>query len=709
MLIRSDHQSHSLIEELRRENERQRRAIEAGGLGIWEWDIFEDRVTWSDGIYALHGLSKGEFGGRVADFAALVHPDDLADVQRSLDTSLASGDVYTAEFRICRPDGSIRWMATRAEVVRAEDGRARRVVGTSFDVTDRVTALAAERESRAAAERARKHLELLVSAGTVLSQSLEPEATLRDIASILVPEIADWCRIDLMDKSGVMQRALTYHSDPEKTRVASELVQRLHASPETKGSMAWVARHGEAHLAEFARTEDFDRQRDRDLLTFADAIGLRRLYVVPLIARGRTLGALGALQAESDRPFTESDRALINELAQRAALAIDNARLFADAEAALQEAETANRAKDEFLAMLGHELRNPLAPIVTALHVMTRRGEAGSGEERRIIERQVAHLSRLVDDLLDVSRITKGKIQLERGLVNIKAVVARAIELTQPALDRRSRPIEQHLPEEPVFVAGDSTRLVQVLCNLLTNAVKFTPRDGRLALRVSLEGSDVVIAVEDSGKGIAAELLPRVFDLFVQGGQPLDRRAGGLGLGLSIVKTLVQMHGGTVLAQSDGPGRGSTFVVRLPAFLGASEAISDAPVPEVERRSTGRILIVDDNADAAATLELLLGSEGYEVRTAADANGALSLLDEFIPQVAILDIGLPNMDGYELANRLRQDPRLGTLRIAALTGYGTDRDRERALASSFDEHLVKPIAPARLLEVIDRLVTVPPA
>ena len=508
-----------------------------------------------------------------------------------------------------------------------------------------------------------------------------------------------------MDGAGVMRRALTYHSDPERARFGAELVSKLKAHPETQGSMAWVARHSQPHLALFDRRADFDPVRDHDLLAFADAINLRTLYVVPLIARGRTIGALGALQAESGRPITEADRSLIGEIAQRAALAIDNARLFAEAEAALKEAETANRVKDEFLAMLGHELRNPLAPIVTALHVMNLRADNASLEERRIIERQVAHLSRLVDDLLDVSRITKGKIQLERGLVNMKAVVARAIELTQPALDRLSQPLVQQLPHEPVFVGGDSVRLVQVLCNLLTNAAKFTPRDGRITIRLTVEDGDAVVAVQDSGKGISPELLPRIFNLFVQGEQPIDRRAGGLGLGLAIVKTLVQMHRGAVTAQSGGLGQGATFIVRLPTVAGASTAVSDSPVPEPRRQVNGRVLIVDDNADAAQTLDLLLGAAGYDVRTAMDAEHAFQVLRDFVPDVAVLDIGLPRMDGYELAKCLREDVRFEGMRLVALTGYGRDRDRERALSSHFDEHLVKPIAPARLLEVIESLVS----
>jgi PAS domain S-box-containing protein len=689
---------------LHEDDERLRLAIDAGQLGIWDWDIVHNRVIWSDRVYELHGVPPGEFGGRVEDFAALVHPEDAPAVQAAIEAALASGSAYTAEFRVPWRDGSVRWLSTRASVVRDASGRPLRMVGSTYDVTERVELLAAERRSRAAAEQARRRLDLLARAGEVLSGSLEADATLQAIASILVPEVADWCRIDLMDANGVMHRALTFHSDPDKSRYGAELAARLRASPETRGSMAWVAAHGQPHHARFDPPLEHDPTRDRDLLTFAEAIGMRSYYIVPLLARGKTIGALGALQAESGREITEDDKTLIGELAQRAALAIDNARLFADAQAAVRQAEAANRSKDEFLAMLGHELRNPLAPIVTALHVMKRRGDQAGSDERRIIERQVAHLSRLVDDLLDVSRIAQGKIQLERGLVNVKAVVARALELTQPVLDRRPRPLDLDLPADAVFVAGDSVRLVQVVCNLLNNAAKFTPRDGTIALRVRAVDGHVEIVVADSGTGIPAELLPRLFDLFVQGEQPIDRRAGGLGLGLAIVRNLVQLHGGTVHAASPGAGRGATFTVRLPQ-VPAAATVADAPVPEPVREGSGRVLIVDDNADAAQTLELLLGHAGYEVKTACDAHGAFAILETFRPQVALLDIGLPEMDGYELARRLRDDARLAGVRLVALTGYGRDRDRERALASHFDEHLVKPVLPERLLEVVGALVS----
>jgi signal transduction histidine kinase/ActR/RegA family two-component response regulator len=579
------------------------------------------------------------------------------------------------------------------------------------DEAEREHLLAAERAARSAAEAARRRLELLASAGTVLSRYLEPRATLAAIASVVVPGIADWCRVDLLDAGQCLQRGLSHHSDPAKSSFASALVQRLRVSPKTPGSMEWVVATGQSHLCNFGGPEPYAGIADADMREFAQAIGMTAYFVVPLIARGRTLGALAALQAESGRGFDEEDCALILELAQRAALALANAQLYAEAEAERRQAEKANRAKDEFLAMLGHELRNPLAPIVTALQLMARRNDGATLVERRIIERQVAHLLRLVDDLLDVSRIAEGKIQLETERVDMKAVVASALEATNPLLQKRHQALELELPQEPLHVSGDAVRLAQVLGNLLTNAAKFTPPDGRIWLRLRRAGGEVEVVVEDSGAGIAPDLLPRVFDLFSQGEQPIDRRGGGLGLGLAIVKTLVQLHGGSVSAHSDGLGRGSRFVVRLPGAEAPALAAAVPPAQAPPQRRGGRILLVDDNRDALEMVGALLRDAGHEVRDAADGPAALLLLDAFVPELALLDIGLPGMDGYELARRLRADPRCASTRLVALTGYGRQPDRERALAAQFDEHLVKPVAADRLLDVIEALLsaTPPPA
>ena len=572
------------------------------------------------------------------------------------------------------------------------------------DEAERERLLAAERTARAGAEVARRRLEQLASAGAVLSRSLHPHATLEAIVSVVVPGVADWCRVDLVDAEGRLQHALTHHADRHKSRMAGELVQRLEAGAGTPGSMAWTVATGRSHLAQFdpSRSE-VDEPEAAPLAGAAGAIGPSACFIVPLVARGRTLGAMAAVHAESHRGFTDDDCALLVELAQRAALALDNARLYADAQAARSQAERANRAKDEFLAMLGHELRNPLAPIVTALHLMARRA-GDTSAERHIIERQVEHLSRLVDDLLDVSRIARGKIQIEREAMDMRAVVERAMELAQPALERRARPVELHLPAEPVIVEGDAVRLAQVVSNLLHNAAKFTGPEEPIALTLAQQGGIVELAVEDHGTGIAPELLPRVFDLFTQGEQGMDRHAGGLGLGLAIVKTLVQLHGGTVHAESEGPGRGSRFIVRLPSAAPAAAPRARQEAAALPVRRGARVLVVDDNADAADMLAELLRHAGYEVRVASDGPAAMEALDSFAPELALLDIGLPGMDGYELAGHLRFDPRLPRLRLVALTGYGRDPDRARALATHFDEHLVKPVTAERVLEVAARLL-----
>ena len=373
----------ALEESLRGSEERLRLAIDAGKLGIWDWDVPGDRVTWSDRVYELHGVRPGTFGGRVADFASLVHPDDREAVRSRVEAALWDDAEFEIEFRVPHADGTIRWLATRAEVQRDAAGRPLRMVGATYDVTERARLLAAERAARAEMASARQRLELLASAGTMLSRSLDPQATLEAIATIVVPGVADWCRVDLLDGDGVLQRALTYHADPATREHGIELVNRLRASPEQVGSMAWAAATGLSHLANFAPASEFDSIRDRDLLTFAQAIGMRAYFVVPLVARGRTLGAMAALQAESGRPLGQDDCSLIAEIAQRAALALDNARLYVEAADARRNAETASRAKDEFLAILGHELRNPLAPIVTALRLMDLRGERATEGERR--------------------------------------------------------------------------------------------------------------------------------------------------------------------------------------------------------------------------------------------------------------------------------------------------------------------------------------
>ena len=372
---------------------------------------------------------------------------------------------------------------------------------------------------------------------------------------------------------------------------------------------------------------------------------------------------------------------------------------------ARQEADAANQAKDEFLAMLGHELRNPLAPIVTALQLMTMRGETGSPRERAIIERQVRHLTGLVDDLLDVSRITRGKIELRRRPVELGAVIAQAIETASPVLEQHRHELRVEVPREGMIVDADAGRLAQVIANLLTNAAKYTRPGGRIAVVAAREGEVLVVRVQDTGIGIDPDFLPRMFEPFTQARQAIDRSSGGLGLGLAIVRSLVELHGGSVSAASPGRGHGAEFTVRLPvAGAGAgAKAQAVSPATPGPGEAAQRVLIVDDNEDAAQALAAGLGLLGYHVRVAHDGPSALRIAEAFEPDVAILDIGLPVMDGYELARRFAEHPQLARALRIAVTGYGQEQDRRRSAAAGFRAHLVKPIELERLHATLARL------
>jgi PAS domain S-box-containing protein len=359
-------------------------------------------------------------------------------------------------------------------------------------------------------------------------------------------------------------------------------------------------------------------------------------------------------------------------------------------------AENANRAKDEFLAMLGHELRNPLSPIVTALQLMKLQGPGESERARAVIERQVTHLTRLVDDLLDVSRIARGKVELKADLVEIAEVVAKAIEMASPLLEQRNHSLSVEVPRRGLLVDADITRLSQVISNLLTNAAKYTPTGGHITIRGEAIDSEVILRVRDTGIGITPDVLPHIFDLFVQERQAIDRAQGGLGIGLTIVRNLVERHGGTVEVESDGQGRGSEFTIRLPRATWAEQSESIAPALAMDRLAgpkagAPRVLIVDDNEDGAEMLSIVLSQKGYDTRVAHDAPGALKIAEAFKPATAFIDIGLPVMDGYELAAKLRAMPSLAGMRLIALTGYGQEADRRRGREAGFDDHLVKPV------------------
>jgi signal transduction histidine kinase/ActR/RegA family two-component response regulator len=367
----------------------------------------------------------------------------------------------------------------------------------------------------------------------------------------------------------------------------------------------------------------------------------------------------------------------------------------------------ADRRKNEFLAMLAHELRNPLAPIQNAIQFLRMKGPSDQDLEwaRDVIERQVQQMTRLVNDLLDASRITTGKISLTMEPVVLTRIIDGALEVSRPVIDSHRHALSVSLPPKAVWLKGDSTRLVQVLSNLLNNAAKYTPPGGSVALTAVHEGAEVVIGVRDSGMGIPGEMLPHIFDLFTQVNRSLDRSEGGLGIGLTLVRSLVDMHGGSVHASSEGSGRGSVFLVRLPVLAPPEAKSAQAePRPGSDASAVSRrILVVDDNADSARTLALLLKKAGNTVAVAFTGTEAIERIAADRPEIVFLDIGLPGMSGLEVAQRVRGDEKLNSCFLVALSGYGQDEDREKSTAAGFDCHLVKPVNLQELTAVLCRL------
>jgi PAS domain S-box-containing protein len=369
------------------------------------------------------------------------------------------------------------------------------------------------------------------------------------------------------------------------------------------------------------------------------------------------------------------------------------------AEQALKDAD---RRKDEFLAVLAHELRNPLAPIRNAVQLMKVRGlaDAELRGARDVVERQVQQMARLVDDLLDVSRISRGKITLRKEVVDLGAIVNRAVETVRPLINEQKQELLVTLPPEPVLLEADQTRLEQILANLLNNAAKYTDRSGHINLTVRRQANDVEVHVSDTGIGISADMLPRIFDMFVQADQRSNRSKGGLGIGLSLVRRLVEMHGGSITAHSAGSGQGSEFVVRLPLVSIPQKGVNTVASRCSSRSVRRRVLVVDDNKDAAETLGALLRLRGHEVQVAFDGATALAAARASRPDFILLDLGMPGMDGYEVAQQLREQPALRHTVLVALTGWGQEDDRRRSQAAGFDFHMVKPVEP----DLVDALL-----
>ncbi len=425
-------------------------------------------------------------------------------------------------------------------------------------------------------------------------------------------------------------------------------------------------------------------------------LGVRAILAVALVKAGQ-LTAILSLHHTRPRPWSDDDVQKCQDTAERVWAAVEHARAQA-------ELRDANRRKDEFLAMLAHELRNPLAPISVAAQLMEsgRLDAARLKQTSQIISRQVRHMTGLVDDLLDVSRVTRGLVTLHKAPQDLKSIVASAVEQVRPLMEAQRHHLTMDLPPEPAHVLGDAKRLIQILTNLLDNAAKYTPTGGEVALRMQLQDDRVVLQVQDNGIGIEPHLQPRVFDLFIQAERTSDRSQGGLGLGLALVKSLAELHGGQVACHSDGPDQGSCFTVRLPRLVRTAEPLERRRYRRDPQSAVAplRVLVVDDNVDAAQMLEVLLQTAGHEVTLAHSGLAACEAARRAPPDACLLDIGLPDIDGNELARRLRAHPQTAGAVLIAITGYGQEHDRRTALTAGFDHHLVKPVDPGRLMSLL---------
>jgi signal transduction histidine kinase len=446
----------------------------------------------------------------------------------------------------------------------------------------------------------------------------------------------------------------------------------------------------ETQLAAWAPTPDLQR-----LLTGA---GLSSYIGVPLNVRGRTRGAITFFCTKSGHRYDSTDLAVAEDLASRAAIALENAQLY-------RELKDADRRKDEFLATLAHELRNPLAPIRSGLEVLRLSGSQAPTvtDARAIMERQLSHMVRLVDDLLDVSRITRDKLELRTEPIELSAVLQNAVETSRPFIDRDGHVLTMTLPPVPVCLEADPVRLAQAFSNLLNNSAKYTPPGGRITVTGDCEDGHVTVRIRDTGIGIPAEALPRLFQMFSQVDRNMGRAGGGLGIGLMLVRRLIELHGGTVCATSDGPGCGSEFVVRLPVLAAGRKpsGVAREPAALAASRTGQRILVVDDNVDSATSLELMLQILGNETRIAHDGAEAVAIAADFQPDLILLDLGLPTLDGYEVCRQIRRQPWAASVRIVALTGWSQAEDRRRTHDAGFDEHFVKPVERSTL----ERLLT----
>ncbi len=650
----------------------------------------------------IKGYAVEEVRGRY--YGMFFTPEDLATglPEEELAVARATGR-YEGEGWRLRKDGSRFYATVSLSVLRDAAGEPVGFVKVTQDITERRT-LAEE------ARRAEGWLRFLSEASNTLASSLDYRQILATLARLCVPTIADWAAVDMLGPDRTLQRLAVVHVDPTKVELAHELYRRW---PPTLDDP-----HGVPHVLRTGRSEVFYEISDAlleasvpdpELLGVARSLGLSSSMCVPLTVRGSTVGTISLVSAESGRRFTADSLVLAEELARRASVAVENAMLY-------REATEASQLKDEFLATLSHELRTPLTAILGwATMLRMRQDDPGQvSKGLATIERNARVQSQLIDDLLDLSRIVTGKLRLDVQPVEPGVLVESALDTIRPAAAGKGVSLRAVIDPQAGTLMGDAGRLVQVVNNLLTNATKFTPKGGAIRVYVRRVESSVEITVKDTGAGIEPTFLPHVFERFRQADGSITRTHGGLGLGLAICRSLVELHGGTISAESEGRGRGSTFTVRLPVAPIRSSPVPAAPTPAPEgaehsvalARSIAleavRILVVDDEPDTRDVLTVLLEQYGASVRVAASAAGALAMLRRDPPDVLVSDIGMPDEDGLTFMRKVRALPAAegGRVPSVALTAYAAPGDRTRAFMAGFNQFATKPIDNQELVVVI---------
>jgi signal transduction histidine kinase/PAS domain-containing protein len=632
------------------------------------------------------------------------HPDGrpFEGADWSMARCLRLGETIDAEeLHIQRFDGTHGRLVGGCAPIRGENGELVGAISTFADIT-RFKQL--EQELRIGEE---QRTFIGEASWQLASLALDYEGTLASVAETAVPRLADWCFVDLIEDGGAIHRVAAAHTDPAHARLAAELRRRHAPSAEGFAAIARVVKSGISERSIEPIEHLIGATSDPGLAAALRKLGADSTMIVPLRARDRTLGALTFVSAESGRTFGESDLLLARQFGNCAALAVDNARLY-------REAQRVNRVKDEFLATLSHELRTPLNAIL-GWSRMVRMGKLDErGRERALetIERNARSQAQLIEDLLDVSRIISGKFRVEVHEVALPAVVDAAIDSVRLAAEARG--IELCARIEPTAtISGDPTRLQQVIWNLLSNAIKFTSKGGHVVLTLRQIDSQIDIEVADDGQGIPADFLPYVFDRFRQADGTTTRAHNGLGLGLAIVRHLVELHGGSVRAESGGHGHGSTFVVRLP--IAAVRMRSDVPTAldngskdvvfdELPPLHGVTVLVVDDESDAREILTMVLTEQGARVIAVGSVTEAIDAIERAKPDVLVSDIGMPREDGYTLIRLVKaMEKRIGKIPAAALTAYAGVHDRTRALLAGYSSHLPKPIEPAELAAVVANL------